>query len=992
MSSPLRLRALAVAACLLLMPASPAATAPDATAVQLSPFLVSSAGDEGYRAANTLAGTRMNSSLFMTPAAVSVLTSEFLEDIGAVRTEDFLRYSVSSDYDVGLDPNGNNNQWYDAPAKIRGFGGATVTRDYFSWSLSSDIFNVERVDVNRGPNAVLYGIGAPGGVLNTSSKTAQINGRRQSASVAIGSWGKKRAELDVALPLVRDRLAGRVNSVLEDRNGWRDFEFFRQKGLALAATYAPFTRTVVRAGFERAMRNQIIPGGTPDDLGGTRWLAAGAPLAGNPLPGINPAPSLLRARTVEQVFFAPQLRPQPFRLSTVGADMRPDLPGTQAAGHWDTLPGAGTLAQGNVDDPYLGQLIPANANLAGPGSTTNNHYTVYSVFLEQRLGSLAVEAGYRRRRYWRDNHAVGISGLIGDPNPVIPGAYLADGDSRLAAGRDPGTLLPNVGASNPWAGKLYVEGSAQTRIFDEDSDQFRANVGYDLDLTGLHRWLGRLALSGLWQRDGNWGNTWVEVERNLAPNNNQPIDSTTNTILRRTYIDFTSPGGLRGAIDPWANPITGPGVRSGFVYNAPTGYRRTNDGSLMLAGQSRLLGDRLVFTGGYRQDTREDRRAVNGGVRLPNSTNLWIKLHDILGEPDRFTGRTTTFGIFLSPFRRVGLTYNQANSVLPQSPPNPYGQLYGTRVGKGRDLGLRINLLEERLYANVNVFTTDDVNRQTNVFVQQQLGMNQAIPAIVDALLANRQALPASMVAAGASTWLGGNGHTVDTAGKGVEFELIGRLTSSWSVSLNASTNNQSDTNLAPFHNAFFAETKAAWERNAAHLIDTPANVQGFVRTRDGTPGRDFGANPATIADAYAYGAALLAEINRANGQEQMQHLRDSFNLFTSYRFNAGWPGVLQGARVGAGANYRSSPVIGYDSANNNAPIRGIGSRLFSLMLGRSFRLRGNGTLDVQLNVQNLLDEHAMIPLQARAPGQFLVFNYPRPRRSWDLKATYRFQ
>ena len=993
-STPVPLRVAVLVFALLPFPAlgqTAPASSEEKSAVQLSPFLVSSSGDESYRAANTLAGTRMNTSLFMTPSAVSVLTAEFLEDVGATRTEDFLRYSVSSDYDLGLDSNGNNNQWYDAPAKIRGFGGATVTRDYFSWALSSDIFNVERVDVNRGPNAVLYGIGAPGGVLNTSSKTALLNSRKRSASLTFGSWSKKRSELDIAVPLMADKLAGRINTVLEDRKSWRDFEFFKQKGFALATTYAPFKQTVIRGGFERMMRDQVIPSGVADDLGGTRWLAAGAPLAGTVLPGTNPASSLIRARTIEQVFYAPQMRAEPFRLSSVGADMRPDIAGVQAAGHWHTLPGAGTLAQGNVDDPYLGKLLPANANLSGPGATTSNHYTVYSAFVEQRVGGLAIELGYRHRRYWRDNRAVGIGGLIGDPNPVIPGAYFANADSRLAAGRDPGALLPNIGAANPYAGKMYVEGSAQTRLFDEHSDQFRANVGYELNLTKYNRWLGRHSVSGLWQKDDNWGNTWVEVERNLAPNNNQMIDSTTNTILRRTYIDFSTPGGWRGAIDPWANPINVPGVKSGFISNGPAGFRNTVDASRMVAGQSRFFSDRLVFTGGYREDTRDDRRAVGGGVRLPNSTNLWSKLNDILGEADSFTGKTTTFGIFLSPLKHIGLTYNQANSVLPQSPPNPYNQLYGTRVGKGKDYGLRINLLDDKLYVSVNAFTTDDTNRQTNVFVQQQLGMNQAIPAIVDALRVTRQPLPASMVASGANDWLGGNGHTVDTSGKGYEFELVGRLTRNWSISFNYATNDQSDTNIAPFHNAFFAETNAAWEKNTTRLTDTPANVQSFVRLRDGTPGRDFVQSPATIADAYGYASALMAEINRASGQEQMQHQKESMNVFTSYRFSdASFP-FLRGMRVGGGANYRTSPVIGYDAANNNAPIRGISNLLTNLMVGKIFRLGRNETFDVQLNVQNVLAEHAMIPLQARGPGQFIVFNYPRVHRNWDLKASYRF-
>lgn len=358
---------------------APVAPLPTET-VSLSPFIVSTTGDEGYRAANTLAGTRMNSDLFLTPAAISVMTREFIEDIGASKTEDFLRYATIREIEVGSEA---NNQWYDAPVKIRGFAGATVTRDYFPWALSSDTFNIERIDLNRGPNAVLYGVGSPGGVLNTSSKMAPLNGRKKSATLTFGSWNRKRSEIDLAMPLMPDRLAMRVNTVLEDRDGWRDFEFFRQKGLAAAGTYAPFRNTVLRVGYERVFREQVIPTGTPDDLGGTRWLAAGAPLAGNPLPGSNPAPTLLRARTAEQVFYAPQLRAQPFRLSTVGADMRPDLAGNQAPGHWDTLPGSATLTQGNVDDPFLGSILPLNASLAGPGATTHNHYTVYSAFVEQ---------------------------------------------------------------------------------------------------------------------------------------------------------------------------------------------------------------------------------------------------------------------------------------------------------------------------------------------------------------------------------------------------------------------------------------------------------------------------------------------------------------------------------------------------------------------------------------------------------------------------------
>lgn len=970
---------------------APASAEGDAP-VQLTPFLVSTEGDEGYRAANTLAGTRMNTSLFLTPAAISVLTAEFIEDIGATKTEDFLRFSANTDYDASAqDANGNGNQWYDAPAKIRGFAGATVTRDYFPWGLSSDTFNVERVDVNRGPNAVLYGVGAPGGVVNTSTKRAALNARKSSATLLVGTFARKRAELDVALPLIRDRLALRLNSVVEDREGWRDFEFFKQRGVALAGTYVPFRTTTVRAGIERMLRDQLVPYGTPDDAGGTRWLAAGAPRAPNPLNGTNPNAALLRFRTSENVYFAPQLRTLPFRLSTIGADARPDLAGTQAPGFWDTVPGERTLAQGNVDDPYLGSLVPYESSLRGPGATTNNDYTVSHAFIEQRFGGLTLELGFRQRRYWRDNRNPNADGLLGDPNPILPGTHLADGDSRIAAGRLPGTPLSDLAAPNPMVGRLYVEGQAQTRPFDEHADQYRVAVGYELDLTRRHRWLGKHALSGLWQLEKNLNGTWVEREFNMTPANNQPIDSVTNNLIRRTYLDFSSPGGTRGAQDPWANPIRTPGVTSGFAYTAPNGWRKTDTASSMIAGQSKFLADRLVFTAGYRRDSVDDYRTIAGSVKLPNSTNLYSKLEDVFGQPDLFSGNTATFGVFASPLRFLGLTYNQSNSVLPQTAPNPYGQLYGTRKGEGKDYGIRLNLVDSRVYLSVNHYTTDDKNSRTGAFVQQQTGLTPVINSIVNTLIFLRQPLPPSMVAAGVNTWSGGNGMTVDVQGSGYEIELVGRLARGWSISLNSSETKLKLGNVAPFQNAFVNETKPLWDGNRTPLTDTPTTVQTYVRTRDNTPGRDFTLDPATIDDAYDFAALMRDEINRADGQQPLQHIARSFNIFTSYRFTESPLRFLKGARIGGGANWRSAPVIGYDAANNNTPIRGDTSLLVNAMVGKIIPLPRGMSLDLQLNVQNLLGDEDMIPFSATAPGKVIVYNYPRVRRSLDVRATIRF-
>ena len=96
------------------------AAVPSPEVVNLSPFIVSTEGDEGYRAANTLSGTRMNASLLHTPAAVSVLTKEFLDDIGAENVMDMLKYALNSEHERS-DPSGGVQQAFDVRATVRGF-------------------------------------------------------------------------------------------------------------------------------------------------------------------------------------------------------------------------------------------------------------------------------------------------------------------------------------------------------------------------------------------------------------------------------------------------------------------------------------------------------------------------------------------------------------------------------------------------------------------------------------------------------------------------------------------------------------------------------------------------------------------------------------------------------------------------------------------------------------------------------------------------------
>lgn len=234
-----------------------AANVADADPVALSPFEVRSEKDQGYVAASSLAGTRLNSELWETPAAISVMTKEFLEDTGVLNVNAALDYAmnIATDYS---DYTGQTIAYNDINIQMRGFVGAQVGRNFFSSTLSGDRFNMERIDFSRGPNSVLFGLGSPGGIVNTSTKRARVNQRIDDLRVRFASFDDYRAELDFGRTVVPDKVAVRMNLVWQDRDGWREFERLTRKAGAFAATFRPTKTTELRLEAEYGDIDQVI--------------------------------------------------------------------------------------------------------------------------------------------------------------------------------------------------------------------------------------------------------------------------------------------------------------------------------------------------------------------------------------------------------------------------------------------------------------------------------------------------------------------------------------------------------------------------------------------------------------------------------------------------------------------------------------------------------------------------------------------------------------
>jgi len=140
---------------------------------ELSPFEVNASTDAGYRASETIAGTRFKTLLKDVPSQINIMTKEFLDDVAAIDVADAFLYSANientSEYTSvanGEFSGGVIN--IDASNRIRGISRPGRSRDFFTSKLPRDSYNIDRITVSSGPNAILFGNANPGGVVNTA--------------------------------------------------------------------------------------------------------------------------------------------------------------------------------------------------------------------------------------------------------------------------------------------------------------------------------------------------------------------------------------------------------------------------------------------------------------------------------------------------------------------------------------------------------------------------------------------------------------------------------------------------------------------------------------------------------------------------------------------------------------------------------------------------------------------------------------------------------
>jgi len=302
-------------------PIVPVVEKPEET-VTLSPFVIVSEKDIGYRATSTLAGTRLNTDIKDIGAAVSIYTEDFLEDIGVAKLQDILTYTASTE-SAGQGGNfsgiagENSAEVRDDPTavnRVRALAQATRTRDFFATDIPGDTYNFDTLTISRGPNAILAGVGNAGGIMDSAMRKASFTDSYRVVS-RFSSYESHREELHFNKVLVRGRLALRMALLNDKRNYRQEPAFDKDQRLYAAINYRVIEpkrnsflgRGTLRANFETGK----IEGVPPDPLTPTftvanwfndlnpkwRWNGALAQLqtsAGTPLVGTQAQTGVIR--------------------------------------------------------------------------------------------------------------------------------------------------------------------------------------------------------------------------------------------------------------------------------------------------------------------------------------------------------------------------------------------------------------------------------------------------------------------------------------------------------------------------------------------------------------------------------------------------------------------------------------------------------------------------------------------------------------------------
>lgn len=240
----------------LMLSAAPVCAADDADVGAVSGVVVTAPRDIDYNARRTSTATKTDTPLRDVPQSVTVITDQLIRDQSIQNLSDVFRYVPG----VGV---GQGEGHRDAPT-IRG---NATTADFFVNGVRDDVqyirdlYNVERVEVLKGPNAMIFGRGGGGGVINRVTKTADGSDERK-LTAELGSWDHKRFTVDLSKGL-DDDLSGRVVGLFERSESFREFVNLERWGVNPSLAWRNSDGLTVSLAYEHFEDDRTTDRGVP---------------------------------------------------------------------------------------------------------------------------------------------------------------------------------------------------------------------------------------------------------------------------------------------------------------------------------------------------------------------------------------------------------------------------------------------------------------------------------------------------------------------------------------------------------------------------------------------------------------------------------------------------------------------------------------------------------------------------------------------------------
>lgn len=661
--------------------AADAVPPPKEETVEMLPFLVATDKDTGYIAADTISSGRLSTNLQMTPSATTVLTRDFLNDIGAFNMIEASSWLTSGIEQVPGAVNGSSMNVDPGDSgvntQLRGQSTQASTRNYFPSSTTPGEYNVERLEGAAGPNAILYGVGGAGGQVNYITKRARSY-----------NFGKLRfrtdnnGSLDGSLDFNRrltDKVDLRYNGSWSAGRTVRDRVENNTRGNALSVIYRPWKKSELSVDVDLGHSYRSYNYEAYTD-GASLWTGVGV---SGPL-------TAARAAAAGLSIMAANANQPSYWVWINGLGLMNWKGYGQSTGTSHNLYPEGYADTRGI--PNLPRTPSRSLNIAPDQvNVTADTKDIQASFLKSFDSGLTFEIAYDYATIfqdgWKSNFSPAINSLKYDPN----------------------LLLPN-GQPNPNYGKLYGQ------------------LEYDFNLNGTYRIaaaeraavnypikIGRIGVqnvSAIIQHQENRNRT--RINRAFNASYASPLISTNNVIYVFRYLDDQS-----ASLPDLTKTI--PMIR--MVQDTDTTADNIDD-SATIATSGNYFHNTLSVVGGFRRERYTSvsgaigtRDAASGAVTSYNFT----RLHAM--------NNSSSAGFVYFPVKPIGVYANYGEGFTVVSNPNPSmdGSYRPTAIQPARSFsaGLRFNFMQGKIVGSLEHYDT----KQTGIFNVGVQNYNAALAA-----------------------------------------------------------------------------------------------------------------------------------------------------------------------------------------------------------------------------------------------------------------------